>query len=73
MRLDILMKINKDSKQKEYLNTHSYWYKYLNRGTSYYDKFYNEYKKYKKQERINKTNNVFESVDTISSIIKLLK
>ena len=39
MKADILIKINSDPKLKEFINNNSYWYKYLNRGSSYY-KFY---------------------------------
>ena len=56
MKADILIKINSDPKLKEFINNNSYWYKYLNRGSSYYKNFMDAYKGYKKNERINKTN-----------------
>ena len=58
MKADILIKINSDPKLKEFINNNSYWYKYLNRGSSYYKNFMDAYKGYKKNERINKTNNI---------------
>ena len=39
MKADILIKINSDPKLKEFINNNSYWYKYLNRGSSYYKNF----------------------------------
>lgn len=73
MRADILIKINNDKRLKEYLDNNSYWYKYLNRGSSYYNDFIDSYKKYKKDERLNKTNNMLDSLDTIGSILKVFK
>lgn len=73
MKADILIKINSDPKLKEFINNNSYWYKYLNRGSSYYKNFMDSYKGYKKNERINKTNNILETVDTFNSILKILK
>lgn len=73
MKADILIKINSDPKLKEFINNNSYWYKYLNRGGSYYKNFMDAYKGYKKNERINKTNNILETVDTFNSILKILK
>ena len=73
MKADILIKINSDPKLKEYINNNSYWYKYLNRGPSYYKDFFNSYKNFKKNDKINKTNNILETVDTVNSILKILK
>ena len=73
MKADILIKINSDPKLKEYINNNSYWYTYLNRGSSYYKEFLNSYKNFKKNDKINKTNNILETVDTVNSILKILK
>ena len=73
MKADILIKINSDPKLKEYINNNSYWYKYLYRGISYYKEFLNSYKNFKKNDKINKTNNILETVDTVNSILKILK
>ena len=73
MELDIMYKIKQDKKHYDYLRSHTYWYKYLNRGSSYYKEFLNSYKNFKKNDKINKTNNILETVDTVNSILKILK
>lgn len=73
MKADILIKINKEPRLKEFINNNSYWYKYLNRGNMYYKEFLSAYKDYKRNDKINKTNNFLDTVDTVNSILKILK
>ena len=46
MELDIMYKIKSNKKHYDFLRTHSYWYKYLNRDGNNYKLFIKEYKKY---------------------------
>ena len=39
MQLDIQYRIKQDEKQIMFLRENSYWYKYLNRNSSYYKEF----------------------------------
>lgn len=73
MRADILIKINNDKKMKEYLVNNSYWYKYLNRGPYYYKYFLSAFKENNKEKRKDKTNEVFNTLDTVNTILKIMK
>ena len=44
MSIDLIMKINSDPKQKQFLRENSYWYKYLNRSNTFYKEFLNDMK-----------------------------
>ena len=39
MKLDIQYKIRENRIYLDYLHSHSYWYKYLNRNSNYFDDF----------------------------------
>lgn len=73
MRADLLIKINNDKKMQEYLVNNSYWYKYLNRGSNYYNYFLAAFKENNKEKRKNKTNEVFNTLDTVNTILKIMK
>lgn len=73
MRADILIKINNDKKMREYLINNSYWYKYLNRGSNYYKYFLDAFKANNKEKRKDKTNEVFNTLDTVNTILKIMK
>ena len=44
MRLDIQYRIFEDPRQRMFLRENSYWYKYLNRDSKYFEKFKEEVK-----------------------------
>ena len=73
MRADLLIKINNDKKMQEYLVNNSYWYKYLNRGSNYYNYFLAAFKENNKEKRKNRTNEVFNTLDTVNTILKIMK
>lgn len=73
MRADILIKINNDKKQKEYLMNNSYWYKYLNRSRENYNDFLKAFKNYNRVSKVNKTNELVNTFDTVNTILKILK
>ena len=73
MTLDLIMKINSDPKQKQFLRENSYWYKYLNRSNNYYKEFINDMKnKYKltTQDKINKVINNINMINTFLDVLK---
>ena len=72
MAPEIIIKISNDEKLHNYLRNNSYWYKYLNRDKKNFKSFYNAYKLNNRNEKIQKANNIFDSIDTVNSIIKVL-
>lgn len=72
MNYNLLSKIKENKKEYEFLKTHSYWYKYLNRSEIYYDEFIKEFKKNKREETIQKVNSTVENIELLSNIIKFV-
>ena len=72
MELNIIYKIKSDKKHYEFLRTHSYWYKYLNRDSRNYGNFIKAYKKYSRDNTTNKFNDTISSIDMIASVLKTL-
>lgn len=73
MELDLLYKIKNEKKHYDYLRTHSYWYKYLNRDSNNYKIFINEYKKYNREMTTNKVNDTINNIDMVTNILKVLE
>lgn len=73
MELDILYKIKNNKKHYDYLRTHSYWYKYLNRDSNNYKFFISEYKKYSREVTTNKVNDTINNIDMVTNILKVLE
>ncbi len=73
MELDIMYKIKQDKKHYDYLRSHTYWYKYLNRDRKNYDKFLNAYKKYNRNVTTNKVNDTINNIDMVTNILKVLE
>ena len=73
MRLDIWMKINQDSRQKQFLRENSYWYKYLNRTNYYYKQFIDDMKQKYKLTTTDKLNKMVSNINMISSFLEVLK
>ena len=65
-------KLKSNPKYLEYLHTHSYWYKKLNRDFKYFNEFEQEAKAFYKlypQDRIEKALNILDTLGTILSTI----
>ena len=65
-------RINNNPKYLEYLHSHSYWYKNLNRDYKYFKEFENEVKKEYKlypKDRLEKALNLINTLQTILSTI----
>ena len=73
MELDILYKIRSNKKHYDFLRTHSYWYKYLNRDSLYYKDFINEYKKFNREVTTNKVSDTINNIDMMTNIFKVLE
>ena len=73
MRLDILMNINSDPKQKQFLRENSYWYKYLNRDSRYYKDFINDMKEKYKLTTADKIKKLSNNINTIRTFLEVLK
>ena len=66
------MKLEQDPKMMSYLKENSYWYKYLNRNPNYYNIFIKSMKEKYKIKTTDKVNKAIDSIDTVSSILKVL-
>lgn len=73
MRLDVLMNINSDPKQKQFLRENSYWYKYLNRNSNYYEEFINDMKQKYKLTTADKINKLSDNISMFKSFLDVLK
>lgn len=73
MRLDILMNINSDPKQKQFLRENSYWYKYLNRDSKYYKDFISDMKQKYKLTTADKINKLSDNISMFRSFLDVLK
>lgn len=73
MKLDIIMKINSNPLEKQFLREHSYWYKYLNRSDKFYQDFIKDMKvKYKltTADKLNKLSNDMTMLRTFLEVLK---
>jgi len=73
MELDLIYKIKKEKKHYDYLRSHSYWYKYLNRNKDYYKNFIEEYKKYSRSMTTNKVSDTINNIDMVTNILNVLE
>ena len=73
MRFDILMNINNDPKQKQFLRGNSYWYKYLNRNSTYYKDFINDMKQKYKLTTTDKINKISDNLNMIRTFLDVFK
>ncbi len=67
-----MYKIKTEKKHYDYLRTHSYWYKYLNRDSKYYKDFIDAYKKYNREVTTNKVSDTISNIDMVANILKVL-
>ena len=68
-----MYKIKSNKKHYDFLRTHSYWYKYLNRDSNNYKLFLAEYKKYNREVTTNKVNDTINNLDMMTDILKVLE
>ncbi len=68
-----MYKIKSEKKHYDFLRTHSIWYKYLNRDSSNYKVFLEEYKKFNRNETTLKISNTINNIDMVTNILKVLE
>lgn len=73
MELNVLYKIKSEKKYYDYLRSHSYWYKYLNRNPDNFKKFINSYKKFNRETTTNKVNDTINNIDMVANILSVLE
>lgn len=73
MSIDLIMKINSDPKQKQFLRENSYWYKYLNRSNKFYKEFLNDMKNKYKLTTTDKLNKIINDINMVSNILEVFK
>ena len=73
MRVDVWMRLEKDQKMSKYLEENSQWYKYLNRNPLNYNNFVKAMKEQYKIRTTDKITGFMDNIDTISSILNVLK
>ena len=73
MQLPIMMQINENPIQKQFLREYSYWYKYLNRDIRYYKDFVNDMKEKYKLTTTDKLNKVMDGINMFKTFLDVLK
>ena len=73
MNLPLLMNINSDPKQKQFLREHSYWYKYLNRSEISYKYFIDDMKEKYKLTTADKLNKISNDINMFRTFLEVLK
>lgn len=73
MELNLLYKIKKEKKHYDFLRSHSYWYKYLNRNSENYKKFIDAYRKYSRTNTTNKVSDTINNIDMVTNILNVLE
>ena len=72
MKIEVLYKLKSNPEYINYLHTHSYWYKYLNRNPIYFNDFIKEYKEYNKIIKSNKIKEAINTIDTLLNVVSTL-
>ena len=72
MQINIQYKLRENKMYLDYLHSHSYWYKYLNRNPSYLDSFIEKYKEENHLRPIDKISKTIDTLDMVSTIISTL-
>ena len=73
MKLNILMNINSDPLQKQFLREHSYWYKYLNRSDTSYKEFINDMKEKYKLTAADRLSKISNDINMFKTFLEVLK
>ena len=73
MKLDIMLRISQDERQKTFLRENSYWYKYLNRDSNYYKQFIEDMKEQYKLKPTDKLNKIMSDIETVKTFLDVLK
>ena len=69
MSLDIQFKLKSNELYLQYLHSHSYWYKILNRSPESFNSFVEKVKEDYHLRPIDRINKTIDTIDMVSSII----
>ena len=72
MKIEVLYKLKSNPLYIEYLHTHSYWYKYLNRDPKYLNDFLKEYKEFNSNIKTDRIKNTIDTIDTLLNVVSTL-
>ena len=72
MQINIQYKLRENKMYLDYLHSHSYWYKYLNRNSNYYNDFIEKFKEENHLRPIDKISKTIDTLDMVSTIISTL-
>ena len=72
MTLELQFKLRSNPLYLEYLHTHSYWYKYLNRNPLSFKEFEEKVKEEYHLRTIDKINKTIDTIDMVTTIINTL-
>ena len=72
MTLDIQFKLKSNKMYLDYLHTHSYWYKILNRNPDSFNSFVDKVKEEYHLRPIDRINKTIDAIDMVSTIISTL-
>ena len=73
MSLELQYRINSDPRLKQFLRENSYWYKYLNRNSSYYKEFIDDMKDKYKLKPTDKINKMMDNINMVRTFLDILK
>ena len=72
MSLELQFKLRSNPLYIQYLHSHSYWYKYLNRNPKTFSLFLDEVKEAYHLRMVDKINKTIDTIDMITTIINTL-
>lgn len=72
MSLELQFKLKSNPLYLEYLHTHSYWYKYLNRTPKMFNSFVEEVKEAYHLRMVDKINKTIDTIDMVTTIINTI-
>ena len=73
MQIDVQQKLKGNKQLLNYLHTHSYWYKYLNRDPASIKNLENEYKESVRKYKIERASETLSTIEMLTSIVNTLK
>lgn len=73
MTLDIQFRIRDNKMYKEYLRSHSYWYKILTKEPQRISEFENEARHFYKMTPVDRINKVMDTLELVQSFMSALK
>ena len=73
MQIDVQQKLNSNKQLLDYLHTHSYWYKYLNRNPAYFDAFVEEVKDTYKLRPSDKVNRILDTLEVLQTLMSTMQ